>query len=448
MTLDPKDLTAATDALTIELAALDACGPDWSPADQARYVRVLLEDGIDELAREDDAHYDYVADCMLLAGQNMQDARLQLIEERLDALENPSTTVAQAAIDTAIMLGFELAFVVGAEVAVPGLIALAAARFRSRSTRQLIVEPLEAQLLGKLVTEVADRQANVITLREFTRLAPGGVTQLAEHDALMELAAARQKLRVAEAAATTGAPVLTRVEQAMTTRPVPTSADLAAFLTGVVKHTTVNRVAENGAVNIAALLKAAALPSATPGGARSRVFLTSRVAGGLLSQVRQEQEAAARDWRLVRFAVRCLPDAALLRSPYAQELCLRIRLFAADPVVEGGLVASREALVLGMETQLWLAWLRHIDALGVVMTGDFPAVRQRGPDLAPGMVFEDKHLHEAKQLFVSLGVATYGCRGALYPGIRRITDGLAEFLYLRFAAPATSWPTRTRRPRR
>jgi hypothetical protein len=155
----------------------------------------------------------------------------------------------------------------------------------------------------------------------------------------------------------------------------------------------------------------------------------------MLSQVRQEQEMAARDWRLLRFAVRCLPDAALLGSPFAQELCLRIRLFTVDPVVEGGLVDSREALVLGMETQLWLAWLRHIDALGVVMTGDFPAVRQRGPEIAPGMVFEDKHVHEAKLLFVGLGVATYGCRGALYPGIRRLTDGLAEFLYLRYAHP-------------
>jgi hypothetical protein len=89
MTLDPKDLTAATAALTAELAGVDACKPDWTLADQARYVRVLIEDGIDELARNDDAHYDYVADCVLLAGQNMQDARLQLIEERLDAVENP-----------------------------------------------------------------------------------------------------------------------------------------------------------------------------------------------------------------------------------------------------------------------------------------------------------------------------------------------------------------------
>jgi hypothetical protein len=240
---------------------------------------------------------------------------------------------------------------------------------------------------------------------------------------------------VAEAAAATGEPVLAKVQTALTSPAAPTSPDLAAFLAGVVKDTTVSRVAENGATAVTALLTAAALPPAPPGGAPSRVFLTSLVAGRMLSQVRQEQETAARDWRLLRFAVRCLPDAALLSSPLAQELCLRIRLFTVDPVVEGGLVDSREALVLGMETQLWLAWLRHIDALGVVMTGDFPAVRQRGPEIAPGMVFEDKHVHEAKLLFVGLGVATYGCRGALYPGIRRLTDGLAEFLYLRYAHP-------------
>jgi hypothetical protein len=439
MTLDPKDLAAATAALATELAAVDSCGPDWSPADQARYVRVLLEDGLDELARNDDAHYDYVADCVLLAGQNMQDARLQLIEERLDAVESPPTTVAKLVIDTAIMLGFELAFVIGAEVAVPGLIVLAAARLRARTTRQLATGPAavvaDSKFVGRLIADVADRRANVDVMRELARQSPGGVTQLGEHTALAELATARHKLRAGLAAAATSELALTRVEKALAAPAAPEAPDLAAFLAGVVQDTTVSRVAENGATAVTALLKTAALPPAPTGGPRSRVFLTSLVAGGILSQVRQEQETAAREWRQLRFGVRALPDASLLRSPLAHELCLRIRLFTVDPVVEGGLVDSREALVLGMETQLWLAWLRHVDALGVVMTGDFPAVRQRGPELEPGMVFEDKHVQEAKVSFIGPGVVTYSCRGALYPGIRRLTDGLAEFLYLRYAHP-------------
>jgi autotransporter adhesin len=131
-------------------------------------------------------------------------------------------------------------------------------------------------------------------MRDLARRTPGGVTQLAEHDALLELATARQKLRVAEAAAATGDSVLTRVEAAMASTPA--SPDLATFLTGVVKHTTVNRVAENGTVNLTALLKAAALPPATAGGARSRIFLGSLVAGGMLSQVRQEVVGFALRW--------------------------------------------------------------------------------------------------------------------------------------------------------
>ncbi len=64
-TLNAEDIAEATLAIVAELTAVDACLGEWLPEDQTRYVRLLLEDGIDELARADDAHYDYMADCVM-----------------------------------------------------------------------------------------------------------------------------------------------------------------------------------------------------------------------------------------------------------------------------------------------------------------------------------------------------------------------------------------------
>jgi hypothetical protein len=72
------------------LAAVEALGgSEWSEADQVRYVRTFLEEGIDALARAEEARFDFLADCAMLASHNMQDARLHVTDERRAELENP-----------------------------------------------------------------------------------------------------------------------------------------------------------------------------------------------------------------------------------------------------------------------------------------------------------------------------------------------------------------------
>ena len=68
------------------LAAISAA-PDQ--ATQFALFRYYLERKIDQMERFELQRVEFIKDCLLLASQNMQDARLQLIEDRLSALENP-----------------------------------------------------------------------------------------------------------------------------------------------------------------------------------------------------------------------------------------------------------------------------------------------------------------------------------------------------------------------
>ncbi|GAA1860907.1 hypothetical protein [Asanoa iriomotensis] len=84
-----EEVNAAVTSAIRQLRMIDACRDVWTEADQSRYIRVLLEDWIDELARADEAQCDFMAECAFLACENMQDARLGILEERVDRAENP-----------------------------------------------------------------------------------------------------------------------------------------------------------------------------------------------------------------------------------------------------------------------------------------------------------------------------------------------------------------------
>ena len=122
------------------LAGVDALG--WNEPDRVRYVRTFLEDGIDALARAEDARFDFLAHCAQLASDNMQDARLHVADERLAELENPDSDASVEAffVELAIILALELAVVATATIAIPALIAFVAAGARTRAVRKVVAQ--------------------------------------------------------------------------------------------------------------------------------------------------------------------------------------------------------------------------------------------------------------------------------------------------------------------
>src|ERR1700754_4642536 len=112
---DPGSALTPSQSVARHLAAVDALGsvgplgPEWSAADQIRYVRSFLEQGIEGLARAEDAQFDFLADCAMLASQNMQDARLHVTDERLAELEDPpgDATIGGFFLELGIILALE-----------------------------------------------------------------------------------------------------------------------------------------------------------------------------------------------------------------------------------------------------------------------------------------------------------------------------------------------------
>jgi hypothetical protein len=451
MPLDPNDLSETTRTIVAELSAVDACGPDhWTAADQVRYVRLLVEQGIDEMARSDDAQHEYMADCVMLAIQNMQDARLQMVEDRLEVLENPDgPSVKDFVVDTALMLGFELLVVAGIEFALPAVVLMAAAKAQGRAARRLADAEVTANLAtfgaGVLATDVRTRQAVARLTREQSVKFPGPRRFKDELIANRELAHATAKLQAAQSAATAGQAALLKAQAAMTgaTSAVEQiqlrSAGLHTFLHSVTGGTALGRVAENLSSNLTDLVTSASPGESSPDGpAGTRTYLSSVVGAEFLSEIRTEQEVSARSWRALKFYVRFIPDAQLLSDETAQELYLRARLFAAHSSTWQGLLASRDFLVLGMEAQLWLAWLRHRNALGQRDVPDFvvhPGFPPHGT--GPGKVHEDKlvtsaSLESSPSRSGSIESRTRA-KGVAYRGIPVLTDGHADYLYHRFA---------------
>lgn len=454
MALNREELAAATQAILTELAAVDACGPHgWTPADQTRYLRLLIEQGLDEMARGDDALHDYMADCVMLAVQNMQDARLQMVEDRLSDLENPAgPTVKDLVIETAVMVGLELVLVAGAPVAVPALITFAAARSLARRTRALATAERRAvahgDALGPLLSSLSTHRHALRLNREQAVRFPGRDTSRLELEAVMGVNDIAVKLQAARAAFATSEAAWVAADAAMerTSRGATTAASLSASIKGFFEHVVgevvVARIGENVATDMTTLVTAH-LPTEPPTSptdgptGEGRTFLTSAIAGRFLSEIRREQEEAAEDWRALRFHIRFLTDAALLSDETAQELYLRSRLFAVRSATTHSLMADREFLVRGMEAQLWLAWLRHTNSLS---QGTEPVPFVVYPGFPPlgidaGTVYEDKLVLEATfESDPDPEIGNYtSARGIVYPGLRVLDDGRADYLYHQFA---------------
>jgi hypothetical protein len=446
LTPDPGATILARQSIARHLAAIDALGLEWSSADQIRYVRTALEHGIDALQRADDARFDFLADCAMLAGQNMQDARLHFTDERLRRLENPESdaTVGSFFLELGIILALELVVVATATYAVPALIAFAAAGARSQAVRSLTdvasvgagLERAVAQraatskALDALATVVADREAVLLQVSAQNRW-----NALPTQEAMQSLGLAQREYAVGLAAHESSLTLVEAVHAAIdaaagSVPPSLTSAQLQELLDGALANTTVGRVAEQIATDdvVRELLSA---PQGEATGAPG-MFQTSELVGRFLESNERARAEAADQWAELRFHIRVLPDAAFVASEITQQLLWSLH---ADPPPPGGPgprpdSADGQTLVRGMEVVLWLAWMRQIQALGqrFITTSPTPVT----PLPHEGRVWMDMFVTSIRGVVGFGGAATF-VDGIRYPGLVALADDHAQYLYGQFA---------------
>jgi len=431
----PAETAPAITAVARLLAGVDALGTEWSEADQIRYVRTFLEQGIDALARAEDARFDFLADCAMLAADNMQDARLHVTDERLAKLEDPEgdATIGGFFVELAFILALELVVVATVTYAVPALIAFVAAGARAQMVRRLThVAPPSLSALKTAVTDA--EEALVVARRDYPWFDVTPEAAKALGHAAQALGQAEREYALGLAAHATSEELAKKVganmENVAGGLPILNSEKLRHLLHEPVASTAVGRLGEQVATDDLVRKLLAATPvvaSEAP-----KLFQTSSLVGRFLEANERGRAEAARQWGETRFHIRVLPDASLVTSEIANQLLWQLTADPPPPGSPGPGPGARDAdlIVRGMEVVLWLAWLRQIQALGQRAVTNVLLPVFGNPH--EGGVWEDMFITSQRRSTDPRATVTSN-DGIQYPGLLGLADGHGRYLYGQFA---------------
>ena len=441
MSTGPDTTAAVINAILGQLRAIDACGGTWVEADQIHFVRIFVEEGISELARADDAMFEFLTECAMLAGENMQDARLHSIEKQLAPSEKPA---ADFFLNLALMIGLELSIVGGVTYAVPAVIAFAAVQLRSRRARQLVSTQLTEA--GKVRSKVLSTLSEDIVEKRKQLADRSNAIKLGEYyDPTLiysELWRAFEEVRKAEHAYNAGRAAL-EWEEKLAAKAIAAaenvidspearklkSKQLQQFLDGSLQQTVLARVAENSATALTQQVLVANAGASGP----APPFQTSTLVGRMLGENRIRRNDAAREWADTRLHLRVLGDEQFMSSELAHELFLRIHYEPASAAVLELATTNREAIVKGFEVVLWLRWLGQIDALGKQdVTVLVSAINPLSP-VEEGRVSGNVFVTAINPSGSAPEAGLAGVDGVRYAGLDKLTEWHGEYLYFQFA---------------
>ncbi|WP_139017390.1 hypothetical protein, partial [Bradyrhizobium sp. STM 3809] len=91
----------------------------WKLDDEVRYLRLYIERGIDDLQQAEDSLCELVKDGICLAINNMQDARLQFLEKKLEEAKNRSLPTEELLFEFLILIVVEVVIAQTMEIAAP-----------------------------------------------------------------------------------------------------------------------------------------------------------------------------------------------------------------------------------------------------------------------------------------------------------------------------------------
>jgi hypothetical protein len=115
-------------------------------SERAPLLRAYLEYALEVTQAHEEHYYRFLGECATLAADNMQDIRIEHLEQRVDAIENPSTRPwGEVVTDVALTFALQLGILLGWEVIAGGVIALAGGRAVVRATRVAQLEVTAAR---------------------------------------------------------------------------------------------------------------------------------------------------------------------------------------------------------------------------------------------------------------------------------------------------------------
>jgi hypothetical protein len=439
--------------------------------------RVAID--LQRLEAEQLAQIDFIRDCVLMAANNMQDARLHLLESEIQRMKTPLPKQwGEFIIEAVLILTMELAVVLLPHLAAGALVPALAPLFASRNATSRRRHARLDELTAAHATESAAIEAarpNIVQLQrwllaEEARLA--GVRRevvdgrlLAEQDALqhlveeaLEATARRDALRdqidvvrklvqATDAVAVANAP---KVAAAFVTNE-PVSSSPAWKLFGKLRTTTENRLGQSMGEELADAAGASSA-AVSPTGS-SGVFFTSDVLGRQLESLRARAVSVRSVNARLREELDTLTWDVLLEDEYWQEVIADLAVMpawlAAQRETSG---PGTEGLVVTTEALLWYEWLSVTGALTVeydvtythrssAMSRDVAA----GEEMVAGAYWLIERTGTPRGMPMPLtlisGVTAtieQDYRAHRFAGIPMLTEFQAGYLYTRFASRLSS----------
>ncbi len=104
-------------------------------SDRIRYLRAYLEYVLDRMRANEEDHFGFLADCAMLAAENVQDIRIEHLELRFDALVNPPPKPwGEVFTDVAMTLALQAGILIGWQAAMAGFLSVLAWGMVRKST--------------------------------------------------------------------------------------------------------------------------------------------------------------------------------------------------------------------------------------------------------------------------------------------------------------------------
>ena len=470
---DPQSAARRLEAL---VAAIQAFPPERRPT----VLREYLDAELGRLEAMEDSHQAYLAECVLLAVDNMQDARLQSVEGRLAALESPDgPSMAEMLTEAAFVFALSFAALFAVE-AVGGAVLLWAGQAALAPLAREAVQSADEALLATTRTQVSTLSA-LAARQELLAAERRGLSTVL--DALRGGSLSSALWQVGKALLSPIATAKSIVDALAKTFAV--SAEVETIQAQVLlSHLAMAEGAQTSvAARIAyekALVSDAARPDAlwrkflddasgnlalapaftvfenlwkdisqqTSQPAVDQVsepFLASTPAGRLLTLMRDNRLAVREEYAVLRAGLRYrAADDSFVSDPLVTQLAGLVTelspLRDAYRALEDNV---RPLIVRGYEAALWWAYLQTNGMLGRD-EGSAYQTYEHDDELQPGAIVEGYVITKVPPEVEIAGGAgsdldperpSFLYAADYYPGVMLLGEERAEYLYETFAAP-------------
>ncbi|TXH77727.1 MAG: hypothetical protein E6Q88_00435 [Lysobacteraceae bacterium] len=157
------------------LQAFLAALTELAESERAPLLRAYLEYTLEVVQASEERYYKFLGECATLAADNMQDIRIEHLEQRVDAIESPSAKPwGEVVTDVALAFAMQLGILLGWELVAGGVIALAGGRAVVRATRMAQLEISAARTESAMLKAEYARLWN--TRSDLHNLSAGGWT--------------------------------------------------------------------------------------------------------------------------------------------------------------------------------------------------------------------------------------------------------------------------------